>query len=214
MGKTKLFFIRHGESQANERGLFLGHADLDLTARGKAQAERTAQYLKDVPVDAIYSSDLLRAYHTAEATATAVGLPIHKEKALREIHCGEWEKQPFTLLNERYEKSYGIWRTNIGCAHPEGGESVMELQTRVVKAVEEIAKANEGKTVFLFTHATPIRVFAAFCKNKAKEEIKDIPWATNASVTSAEYEDGTFTLVAYGMDEFMGDMLTALPKNV
>ena len=62
---VKLYFIRHGESLANQKDVFIGQYDFDLTEKGRKQAEMVADYLKDVKVDAIYSSDLLRAYHTA-----------------------------------------------------------------------------------------------------------------------------------------------------
>ena len=214
MAKTQIYLIRHGESQANEQGIFLGQTDMDLTDKGRQQAKKTAEYLRNVKVDVIYSSDLSRAYHTAEATAAIVGLPIIKEKALREISCGEWDRQPFSLLKEKYPQSYQLWLQDIGHSRPDSGESVKELQERIVEALKKIVEENIGKSVFVFTHATPIRVFAAFCENKKADEIKYIPWATNASVTSAEYENGKFRLTAYSFDDFMEDILTALPDNV
>ena len=106
---TEIYLIRHGESQANERDVFLGHGDLDLTEKGKKQAELTAEYLKACHFDVIYSSDLLRAYHTAEATAKKVGLPIVKDERLREIDAGEWDFKTFDDLEKEYqdkEKNY------------------------------------------------------------------------------------------------------------
>ena len=58
METTKIYFIRHGESQANAQNVFIGHTDLDLTEKGHKQAQKTAEFLKDVSVDKIYSSDL------------------------------------------------------------------------------------------------------------------------------------------------------------
>ena len=96
----------------------------------------------------------------------------------------------------------------------DGGETVEQLQTRVVSTVERIAKAHENGSVFLFCHATPIRVFAAHCLNKALDEIKEVPWPTNASVTKAEYDGKRFRLTDYSLDGFMGELITKLPKNV
>ena len=210
---TKFYLIRHGQSQGNLKGLFLGHYDLDLTELGYAQAERTANFLQTIKADAIYASDLLRAYHTAETTAKRIGMSIVKDKNLREIFCGDWEAKSFDVLQSQMA-GYAVWLKNIGAAHPENGESVLQLQQRVVTALEKIAKDNDGKTVFVFTHATPIRVFAAHCLGKAKDEIKDVPWATNASVTEAVYEDGKFALVQYSRDDFVGELSTAFPANV
>ncbi len=214
MGVTKLYMIRHGESQANEKNVFLGFTDLDLTEKGKEQAKKTAAYLQNVGADAVYASDLLRAYHTAEATATLVGLPVQKTAGLREIFAGEWENQSFDDLEKRYAESYGVWIRDIGLSCPDGGESVEKLQQRVVAELESIAKANEGKTVLVFTHATPIRCFAAYCKKQSLAEMKTTPWAGNASVSVFTYENGEFSLVEYGVNDFLGDIATKLPENV
>ena len=213
--KTKLYLIRHGQSQGNLLGLFLGHTDMDLTELGYRQAEMAADYLQDIPVDRIYSSDLQRAYHTGCPTAKRKNMEIIKSEKLREIFAGDWEEQKFTDLMERYPEEYGkMWRQDIGNSRCVGGESVPELQTRIVAELRRIAEENPGKSVMVFLHATPIRVFAAHCKGVSSNEIKDIPWASNASVTSAEYEDGKFTLLEYSIDHFMGECVTSLGGNV
>ena len=211
---TRLYFIRHGESQANARDVFLGHTDLDLTEKGGEQAEKTANYLQTLNVDAIYASDLLRAYHTAKATAKRLGLTIIKDERLREIYCGEWENLPFSVLQERYKESYGVWCNNIGLSQTDGGESVAQLQNRIVSVVKEIAEKNLGKTVLIFTHATPVRCMAGYCKKLSLDTLKDVPWASNASVTEVHYQDGEFSLVEYSKDDFLGELKTELPDNV
>lgn len=214
MCKTQLYLIRHGESEGNRRRAFLGHTDLDLTQKGHEQAENTAQYLKDIHADAIYSSDLLRAYNTAMHTARLKGMEIITNKNLREIYAGSWENKTFDELCAEFEEEYGLWKNNIGMARCSGGESVEELKARAVKEIFSIAEENIGKTVFIFTHATPIRAFKAVCDNRKPEEMKDIPWASNASVTRAEYEDGKMRIIEYGTDYFQGESRTRLPKNV
>lgn len=213
---TTIYLIRHGESQANERDVFLGHYNLDLTAIGQKQASITAEHLKkQVPsVDAIYASDLTRAYQTAQCTAKRFNMPIIKDEKLREIDAGFWDNLSFTELNERFAESYNVWVSDIGNARCDGGESVRELQQRVVSAIARIAENHNEQTVLLFTHATPIRVFAAHCLEKSLDEIKTVPWVTNASVTKAVYDHGTFQLVEYGRDDFIGDFVTKLPSNV
>ncbi len=214
MSKTTLYLIRHGESQGNARRAFLGHTDLDITELGHSQAEQTAKYLKDIHTDKIYSSDLIRAYNTALHTAKIKSMSIIKDSNLREINAGDWENVTFDELMERYHDSFVLWRTNVGRSAPDNGESVLDLQIRIIAELKKLAEENKGKTIFIFTHATPIRTFKAYCDKCTPDEIKDIPWASNASVTKAEYEDGEFNLISYGEDSFMGDMVTALPSNV
>lgn len=211
---TQLYLIRHGQSQANVRDCFLGHGDLDLTDLGRQQAALTAAYLQGIHADAIYASDLKRAYHTAQATAARRGMTVTADRRLREIDAGEWDFRPFTELAAAYPAEYDLWQHNIGLAACVGGESVLELQSRIVAAVTDLARRHEGQTIFLFLHATPIRVLRAFCENRAPEEIQSIPWATNASVSHFCWEAGQLSLVEYSTDHFMGDLVTALPDSV
>ncbi|MBE6768077.1 MAG: histidine phosphatase family protein [Ruminococcaceae bacterium] len=209
--KTTLYMIRHGQSRANLEGCFLGQGDWDLTELGHAQAECAASYLKGLRCDAIYASDLCRAFHTAQHTADAVGLPVVAERDLREIDAGDWEFMPFEEIDAVYPTAYKRWRENIDRAQCVNGESVMHLQERVVAMLRRIARQHAGQTVLLFSHATPIRVAAAHCLGKA---VKDVPWATNASATKFEYEDGELTLADYSYDAYMGELVTNLPANV
>lgn len=210
----RLIFVRHGQSIGNVNNLFLGHTDLDLSPLGYKQAEFTAKYLMDTHIDKIYSSDLLRAYNTAVATADAKNLDIIKSENLREIFVGDWENTTFNDIEVNFPESYGIWRKNIGLANPENGESVAELFNRIIKEVTAIANENDGKTVAIFTHATSIRAFYCYCYGKTLQQMKDIPWVVNASVSRVLYENGCFTPLTYGEEDFLSGIVTRLPANV
>ena len=211
---TKLYFIRHGESTANRMGLFVGHTDMDLTEKGHEQAEMTANYLKDIHIDVIYSSDLSRAYNTALHTAKLKGMEVIKSKNLREIYGGDWEGQLFDGLCEKYPEDYSLWLTNAGLATCTNGESVAGLQKRITDEVKRIVRENPEKSIAVFTHATPIRCLKAEWDKVPADKLKDIPWTTNASITYAEHDGCEFKITNYSFDEFMGDMVTALPNNV
>ncbi len=211
---THIYLIRHGESYANEKLIYIGHTDYDLTERGHAQAQKTAEYLSNIHVDAIYSSDLKRAYNTALHTAQMRGMAVETSENLREIYAGDWEDVPFDTLVEHYKTEYKLWLENVGEAYCVNGESVKQMQSRFVGEVEKLAKRNDGKTIFIFTHSTPIRVFKAAADKKSAGEIKDVPWATNSSVTHAVYENGEFSVLEYGFNGFLGDVATFLPTTV
>ena len=90
----------------------------------------------------------------------------------------------------------------------------MEVQTRVYKKLTELAQENEGKTIAVFTHATPIRSFFAFVRGMACEEMKHLPWASNASVSEVVFEDGAFQEISYSTDDFMGELVSYVPKSM
>lgn len=212
---TKLILVRHGYSDANDTKRFAGHSDADLTARGHMQAEKTAEFIaENYKVDAVYSSDLKRACKTAEHIAEKFGLGVIKTRALREIYAGEWEMQSYDELNVKYAAGYNVWRTDIGNAHPNGGESVAQLGERVFAEVEKIVRENPCGTVVAVTHATPIRVTECMLSGRPLSEMKDIPWVGNASVTVINFDGGNFEYERRGEDGFLTELKTALPKNV
>lgn len=206
--------IRHGFSVANNEKKFAGHSDFPLTEIGKKQAERCAEALKDEHIDAIYASDLKRAFSTAIPVALSHGLEIIPHKGLREIYAGSWEGEIFDELVKKYPEDYDLWKTDIGKAKCTGGESVAELFDRVTGTLSSIAAENEGKTVCIATHATPIRVVTAAAMGGRVEDMAEIPWAANASLNIFDFEDGRFHAVALSVTDHLGDLRTVLPSNV
>lgn len=214
MKETKLLIIRHGQSIGNLERRFLGHTDLDLSELGYKQAEITKEYLKNEKIDVIYSSDLKRAYNTVKPIAESRNMEIKTSKNLREIYAGEWENGDYEYLSQNFADEYEKWKTDIGNACCNGGESVAELQQRVYEEVMKIATENIGKTVCIGTHATPIRTLFAKIEDVKKENMHEVPWATNASVTTVIYSDGKLKIVKYAEDEFMGENISKFSKGI
>ena len=209
---TKLILIRHGESLGNKQNIFLGHEDMDLSPKGYKQAALAAEALKNIHIDAIYSSDLQRAYHTAQPTAASHGLDVIRDNHLREINAGDWDGMGFEEL--KYKADYKLWLSDVGHAHCTGGESVAELWERIHSCIRTIAEENDGKTVLIATHATPIRTLVTGWSGKTIDDMKDVPWVGNASLTYANYTDGKFTLTKVNDVAHLKDLATTLPKNV
>lgn len=212
--KTNIIMIRHGYSVANNAEYFTGNLDVELTETGVKQAQLCADWLADTPIDAIYASDLVRAYHTAVPIAEKHRLPIIKDKRLREIDAGEWEGVQFDELMRRYPQEFSTWRYDVGRAACNGGETVAQFAQRILHAMTEIAQANAGKTVCVVTHATPIRVISAVASGIAIEDMAKARWACNASINRFAYENGNFSVVAMDQTEHLGALCTGLPRNV
>lgn len=200
---TTLLLIRHGESIANANHEFVGHTDVDLSSRGKLQAEKTAEFVKEnYKVDKVYASDLKRAYETGKAVADKCGVEIVADPGLREIFAGDWEGKTRTeLLNNSPE--YEVWRNDIGNCIPPNGESVKSVYERIPMRLLQLAIENEGKTIAIATHATPIRCVTAKWMGLGLSGMKLFPWAPNASVTEVTFENDIFMITKAPQDKHL-----------
>ncbi len=212
---TRLLLIRHGESEANRDGFFAGQTDVELLEKGVEQAEITGKYIaENYSIEKVYASDLKRAYKTGEIVARLSDAEIIPEKDLREIYSGKWQGEKFEDLVRKYEKEYSVWLNDIGnCVTPEG-ESIKDLVQRVIKALAKIAKENNGKTIAVATHATPIRTMQCLIEYSSLDKMKDVPWVSNASVTEILYDKGKWKLVNVGIDDHLSTFKTTFPSNV
>jgi len=138
MKNCKIYLIRHGQSLGNLNRLYLGHTNLDLSEEGYRQAEITADFLKDVDFDLIYSSDLLRAHNTAVPHAKMRNLDIIDSIELREIYLGDWENKEIEYLIENHYNDFVIgWKDNFGTFTVPGGESVIGAGKRFFNKVSK-----------------------------------------------------------------------------
>lgn len=211
-----LILVRHGESLANNEKFFAGQLDVELSELGRRQAEMTAEYVASAyKIDKIYSSTLRRAYDTAKAISERTNLEIIPRGELREIYSGEWQGLHFDELQEKFAESYGVWINDIGRAEPPSGESVAELYGRAWRAIESIAAENgDGSTIVVSTHATPIRAILCRLHGYAVEDMKNIPWGSNASLAVLELDGATWSIKLAGYDEHLKDLKTRFPANV
>lgn len=212
---TTLIFVRHGQSQANLEHVFAGHTDVPLTNVGLLQAENTARFLHDYPIERVYASDLLRAIQTAEPTARDHGLEVIPDREMREIYAGKWEGITFERLLEAYGKDYDAWIHDCGRAHPDGGESVVELSRRIYAEFDKIAEENRGRCVAIFSHATPIRLLCARWQGVPVEELREVLWVPNASVSIVEIDESNAVHVRLlGYDAHQGSLSTGFAKGI
>ena len=211
---TKLLLIRHGESMANAEHILVGHKDVDLSPTGKLQAEKTAEFIKEnYKIDKVYASDLQRAYKTGKAVSDLCGVEIVSDPALREIYAGDWEGKKGTDLMETCPE-YLVWKNDIGACIPPNGESVKSVYERIPLRLLQIAIENEGKTIAIATHATPIRCVTAKWLGLGLSGMKELPWVSNASVTEVTFENDMFMITKAAQDKHLKDMVTHLPKSI
>ena len=153
MQAARIIAIRHGETDWNVLGRIQGHTDIGLNPQGQAQAQQVAQALAGETLDAVYSSDLLRAWQTAQAIATAAQVPLHAEPGLRERCFGSFEGGSFAQVTEQHPEAAMLWRKrDPDFAPPAGGESLRQKQARIQAAVQRVAQAHLGGHLVLVAH--------------------------------------------------------------
>lgn len=207
-----VILVRHGESVTNVHKMFTGQLDVPLTDTGRRQAQLMAEYLDKYRVDKIYASSLSRAVDTAKYIAQRQECPVEKCDALMEINSGLWQGETFLEIAEKFPQTYKIWRSDIGKATPEGGETCRELYTRVTEILKKILREPE-ETVCLVCHAIPIRMMESFILCGNIDGAQQIPSVPNASVTVYTY-DGVFREVERGTCDYLGELCTTLPKTI
>lgn len=212
---TRMIFVRHGYSVANEQERFAGHSDFPLAAIGLEQAKYVADYIvKNEKIDKIYSSGLLRTTQTVQPTADALGLPVIADHGLREIYAGAWEGMKFVDIFNQYNDDFSIWLNDLANVRCTGGESAKELFERVSDAIVRLGEENDGKTLLLATHATPMRVVDAFSDKDTYEKIASHKAPPNASLHIYEYENGILRRIKTNIVEHLNGQITKLPPTV
>ena len=149
---TELLLIRHGETHWNRVGRFQGQMDVPLSDGGREQAAALAEILRVVPLRVIYTSDLRRARETAEAVAAATRAPIVEDRRLREIRLGRWEGLTLDEIRAGDGEALDRFRQNPATSRAPDGESVPEVQRRVLAALEDILRSFPEGQVAIVSH--------------------------------------------------------------
>lgn len=158
---TVLVLIRHGETDWNVEGRYQGQADPPLNEKGLAQARLLAEEMSDVSLNALYTSPLRRALQTAQILATALGVPLHLEPRMMEIHQGDWQGRLRADIAARYPDLFRRWETEPWQVTPPGGEHLSQVQTRVYAAVDDMLARYRGQRIGLVAHRIPIALLKA-----------------------------------------------------
>jgi 2,3-bisphosphoglycerate-dependent phosphoglycerate mutase len=151
---TRILLVRHGQTDWNVQQRVQGQLDVPLNATGRAQAQALAQALQDEALDAIYSSDLMRAWETAAAVAAQPGRPtLQAEIGLRERRFGGFEGLSFLDIETRFPADNERWRSRELDYAPGGsGETLHALAQRSLSCVARLVRAHPGRAVLLVSH--------------------------------------------------------------
>lgn len=204
--QTVLYLVRHGESEANAARRYAGQTDSPLTARGRRQAEEVAAALRDVRLDRVLSSDLSRARDTAAAIARDHGLRVEVFPELREVDVGEAAGRPILQRTDNFDAAgrFVQW--------PDG-ESLEQVASRVLSALDRIVAASPGKTVCIVGHGGVTRVLVSHFLGMLPELYTHATPTRNTSVTVVRTDGITYRVESLFASDHLrdgsGDRLSA-----
>lgn len=157
MPTTRIFLIRHGETEWNRDARIQGHRDIPLNEIGRQQARLLVGRLGGQGIQAVYASDLSRALDTARIALEGLGLEIRATSDLREASFGAWEGMGWNQVETEFPEEVARYRREFGTYAPPGGESLAQVRERAVRAFDRISAENPGATLSIFSHGGPCR---------------------------------------------------------
>jgi len=162
---VNLYVVRHGQTIWNSQNKVCGNTDVELTDKGKIQAETLAEYISDqkIELDIIFTSPLKRAMKTAEIIGQRNGIEVISDQRLIEQNYGIFEgvdrKNDDFLKNKR----------NFAYRYP-GGESMMQVACRIYRFLDEIKIKYQGKNVLIVSHGGVCRIINTYFDDMTNDE--------------------------------------------
>lgn len=192
----ELIFVRHGETNSNKRRTYLGWTDVELNTDGIHQGHAVKERLKDVKVDAIYSSPLKRAKKTAEVISENYNIDIVLSDHLKERNFGIWDDLTLQEITTKHPEEYNKWIEDWINYSITEGESALDSYKRSVRFIEDIVKSKEEGTYLIVSHLGTIRFMLSYLLGMKIDE----SWRfrlENCGITKVEVTDdyGVLTLL-------------------
>lgn len=189
----KIFLVRHGETDWNSQGRFQGRLDVPLNEVGLAQAEALGLALRKERFGAFYASPLKRALET-------VGIirlhhpraPLLVEPDLMEMNLGEFDGMEAARWAALYPEFLQAWKKELAALRMPGGESLQEVQGRVLGLLFSIMERHEpGEKILLCAHNFVILAILCYVLGISLDRFREIPQG-NGSLNHLIYEGGQF----------------------
>jgi broad specificity phosphatase PhoE len=184
-----IYLVRHGAHASVDKVLCGRSAGVPLSPEGVTQAHQLAAHFAGSTIDAVQSSPRQRTRETAGPIAAAVGRPIDFAEGIDELDAGEWTGRSFSDLAG--DAAWQKWNTNRDQARPPGGESMRELQARVIRHLQSL-EDTKIESVVLVSHAEPIRAALLHCLDVPLDRFGEIAVAPG-SISIVRSEGGRLT---------------------
>lgn len=159
IGPARLYLVRHGE--VVNHGVYNGHTDVDITPRGVKQMESLRDRLREEKIAAIYASDLRRTLLGAEIIGQPHDLQPQSFPQFREMNFGRWQGLTYGEVMEKYPEDIPQWLQDLENFRIPQGESLRDVQQRVLPKLEELIAKHQGEKFVLVCHGAVNRLIIA-----------------------------------------------------
>ena len=197
---TEIYLVRHCEAMGNKMRIFQGTTDCDISETGAVQLGFLKERFKNIHLDAVYSSPLIRTVKTAQAIIGDKNLNVIKHKGLIELDGGVVEGRPFAEAFNEIEGLAEIWNNHPQDFAPQNGEPMRKAYERIWNTVCEIARENKGKSVALATHGGVSRCLCCRMLYNDINRLSEVPWCENTAVTKLCFDDDMNVTMEYMND--------------
>lgn len=185
---TKLYLMRHGETDWNKNSIFQGQTDIDLNKKGVEEAKKAAHFFDNLKLDIIYSSDLVRAKNTAKFIGKEKEMKIIEHKKIREISFGSWEGLNYQEIEEKFPDNLAKWREDPLNNYPLGGEKIISFKSRIKDFFQKILVKHQGQKILVVTHGGVIKMYLTFVLAMNAKEFWKFQ-IDNCSITELKFYD-------------------------
>ena len=158
MQRTRIYLVRHGQVEGHEEKRYNGQVNVLLTQLGREQSERVCDRLTNVPLRAVYSSDLDRSRYCAELIAATHDLTVYAHETLRELNIGDWEGRTWAELQDAYPEDWQARLLDLVNFQVPGGESLQDAADRIRPTIRKIIEDNPDGDVALVAHGGANRI--------------------------------------------------------
>ncbi len=189
--KTTIYLVRHGEAEGNAFRRFHGQYDSLLTPTGYLQVEALTRRFESIHIDACYASDLTRTSLTARSIYVPKKLPLHRDKAFREVFVGRWEDFPFGHIETHEPEGMRMFNKEPVKWYLEGAETYAVYTGRFIAAMEKAIKEHEGGVIAIFCHGCVLR--GVLAKLFYQDDFSAMPYCDNTAVSKLFCEDGEYS---------------------
>ena len=155
---SRVYLVRHGQTAWNVGEIFRGRADIPLDETGKHEVHLAGETLKNETLHAVYSSPLSRSMETAENIAKFHDVSVTPLDAIIDISYGEWEGLGSQEVQQKYPDLHALWLTEPHKVLFPGGESLDEVRSRTMTALEDLLAKHQDENFALVAHRVPNKV--------------------------------------------------------